>query len=79
MLPPLLRYAYVLLPAFVTPLRQAEGRADLARASREAIVAIQACLTGATPGQVSLTGGDTGQLSVADSTDGRVSFETDEA
>jgi phosphatidylglycerophosphate synthase len=31
LLPPLLRYAYVLLPAFVTPLRQAEGRTRIGR------------------------------------------------
>jgi hypothetical protein len=62
----------------VPPLREAEGRADLARAAREAIVAIQARLTGATPGQVSLAGGPAGELSVAESPDGRVSLETDD-
>lgn len=60
-------------------LREAEGRADLARAAREAIVAIQARLSGATPGQVSLTGSDAGQLSVAGSADGRVSIQDESA
>ncbi|MET0556498.1 MAG: hypothetical protein ABW221_25905 [Vicinamibacteria bacterium] len=62
----------------VPPLRDAEGRADLARAAREAIVAIRSRLTGATPGQVSLAGGDAGQVSVVDSPHGRLALEEED-
>jgi hypothetical protein len=63
----------------VPGLRALEGRGgEERRAARTAIAAIQARLTGASPGQVSLAGGDAGQVSVADSTDGRVTIDTDE-
>jgi hypothetical protein len=44
---------------------------------RAAIAAIQARLTGATPGQVSLAGA-AGEVSVVDSPDGRVSLNTED-
>jgi HEAT repeat protein len=63
----------------VPELKDAEQRGgDVRRAARTAIAAIQARLTGASPGQVSLTGGDAGQLSVVETADGRVSLPPDE-
>ncbi|MET0556501.1 MAG: hypothetical protein ABW221_25920 [Vicinamibacteria bacterium] len=60
----------------VPPLREAERqRGDLRSQARQSIAAIQARLTGATPGQLSLTGGAEGQVSVVDSADGRVSLD----
>lgn len=50
----------------VPALRAAERRPQVRRAAREAIVAIQSRLTGASPGQLALAPGADGRLSVAD-------------
>jgi hypothetical protein len=64
--------------ASVPDLKTAEGRGgDVRRAARQAIAAIQARLTGASPGQVSLASAG-GEMSVADSADGRVSFRSED-
>jgi hypothetical protein len=47
--------------------------ADLRRAGREAVAAIQSRLQGATPGQLSLGTVDSGQVSLADDVEGRLS------
>ncbi|MET0556504.1 MAG: hypothetical protein ABW221_25935 [Vicinamibacteria bacterium] len=57
----------------VPALRGAEERTELARTAREAIVAIQSRLTGASPGQLALAGASGGELAVAEA-DGRVSL-----
>jgi hypothetical protein len=58
----------------VPALRAAEGRPQLARTAREAIVAIQSRLTGAFPGQLALAGASGGEVAVAEA-DGRVSLD----
>jgi hypothetical protein len=69
-------------PQAVASLREcaATHRFDgtLRRATRHAIVEIQARVTGASPGQLSLAAGDAGQVSLADEDQrGRVSLEPD--
>jgi HEAT repeat protein len=51
------------------------GNAEIRRAARQAVAAIQSRLTGATPGQLSIAEGEAGQLSLADQDPrGRVSL-----
>ena len=57
----------------VPSLAELSGSADLRRAGREAIAAIQSRLHGATPGQLSLGAGDSGQVSLAEDVAGRLS------
>jgi HEAT repeat protein len=71
--------------AAVLPLREALARhprdGALQRATRQAIRAIQARVSGAAPGQLSLTGGESGQLSLTpEDPSGRLSLDqADEA
>jgi len=67
-------------PQAVTPLRECAGahRFDgaLRRAARQAIVEIQARVTGASPGQLSLAAGDAGQITLVEEDQrGQVSLE----
>jgi hypothetical protein len=57
----------------VPSLAELSGSADLRRAGREAIAAIQSRLQGATPGQLSLGTADSGGVSLADDVAGRLS------
>jgi HEAT repeat protein len=63
----------------VPALRAAEerhgGSGSFGRAVRHSIAAIQARLSGASPGQVSLAQDDAGRLSISESTAGRVSLD----
>ena len=67
-------------PMAVVPLRNCGGgrlfSGDASRATRQAIAAIQARATGASPGQLSLAAGEAGQVSlVEDDLRGRVSMQ----
>jgi HEAT repeat protein len=67
-------------PLAVVPLRNCGGgrifEGDVGRAARQAIAAIQARVTGASPGQLSLAAGEAGQISLVDEdVRGRVSIE----
>jgi hypothetical protein len=66
--------------ASVLPLMEAgaEGDATLGRVARQAVVAIQARLSGASPGQLSMAGPAGGQLTLADDETGRVSLTEQE-
>jgi len=69
--------------AAVLPLKEAAARhandAELRRATRQAIAAIQSRLTGASPGQLSLAGDEAGRLSLAEAEAGQLSLADDPA